>query len=639
MPRISLNKELWVISGLLFLAIALRLPTLGSPLLEDEALYFNEYIDLPWQRMILNYHNSSQHTLFLLLAKFSVWVFGESETAFRLPSFLAGVLSVPLAYQLGLAVKMPWSSALTSAVLMGLSWPHLKYSLEGRGYALTIFLVILATYSAIRFLDNSRWMWGSVLVVTGFSMTYTLSSNLFFLGGLAVFIVLAEGLGLKESRLSIKKMFQSSIPFLIMFAWIGIYFLIIYEELKVTLGVFTSIPRGGQQIGNITEFLVAPWGFWLYLFFALGAWRLRGRRERILFLAVIMVPIVITLVTGVVGFARHYIYWLPFVLLLSAYGITEVFLQLKEKIGNPVYGLGLGFVFLLVFFAVKQTTKLYTDRDNGSLVVAGPNATFSEASQMAVWADENIPEDNLIVISTGGPVSSVLNRYMKKNVLARMTHFARGGELKKIVFIAHQDMSPEKYPFVPMFKDRMLKLPASRLNKIHSLGNLGVYELNLKIERLIPSRFDPDYELKIGNSEMPQVDIRQVDEPRVVGKHALYIENKSGKPMGIISPIVKGADISEDHAYLLYVFITNFKPLQQKASVHLAEKSNWPPTVGYLNPFFNQGLLRPKGSDTVWQIIYSLSPLSQGKHYFQERIEIQKGNNYIDGLQAYLLTG
>ena len=147
---------------------------------------------------------------------------------------------------------------------------------------------------------------------------------------------------------------------------------------------------------------------------------------------------------------------------------------------------------------------------------------------------------------------------MRKKVLKRMIYFARGGELRKIVFIAHQDMPPEKYPFVPMFKDRMLKLPASRLNKIHSMGSLGVYELNLKVERFIPPRFDPDYEVKIGNSEIPQVDIRQVDEPRVVGKQALYIENKSGEPMGIISPIVKGADISEDHAYILYVFIKQF---------------------------------------------------------------------------------
>ncbi len=60
--------------------------------------------------------------------------------------------------------------------------------------------------------------------------------------------------------------------------------------------------------------------------------------------------------------------------------------------------------------------------------------------------------------------------------------------------------------------------------------------------------------------------------------------------------------------------------------------------LGYLNPYLIQGLLRPKGSDPAWHITYSLSPSSQGRHYFQERIEIQKGDNLLDGLQAYLLT-
>ena len=183
----------------------------------------------------------------------------------------------------------------------------------------------------------------------------------------------------------------------------------------------------------------------------------------------------------------------------------------------------------------------------------------------------------------------------------------------------------------------MLKLPANRLKKIHSLGNLGVYELDLKVERFIPSKFDPDYEVTLGNSEIQQVNLRPIEKPRAVGKQALYIENKSGKPMGLISPIVKGADISEDHAYLLYAFIAIFKPFSERVYVHLAEKGNWPPTVGYLNP--DLGIFRPKDSNDVWHIHYSLSPLSKGRHYFQERIEIQKEGNHFDGLQAYLLTG
>ena len=233
MSQTSLKNKFWTISGLVLLSIALRLPTLGSPLIEDEAISFNRYIDVPWKDLVFYYHDTNQHTLFLLLSKFSIWMFGESEIIFRLPSFLAGVLSIPLIYRLGLLIKIPRSSALISALLMGLSWPHLKYSLEGRGYALTIFLVLLATYSTVQYLNSSRWVWGSVLIGSGFAMAITLPSNLFFLCGLAVFIVIAGYLESKEIKSSIKNISKSSTPFLIMFALVGVYFLVIYEGLKI----------------------------------------------------------------------------------------------------------------------------------------------------------------------------------------------------------------------------------------------------------------------------------------------------------------------------------------------------------------------------------------------------------------------
>ena len=633
--RVLSNKEFKVILGLIIFAAAFRIPTFGSPLIEDEAISFNRYIDVPWQKLILGYQDTNQHTLFLLISKFFIWIFGETEIVYRFPSLLFGVLSIPLIYRLGMTMKFPWSSALLSSILMALSWPHLKYSMEGRGYGITIFLVLLVIYSAIQFLNNSRWVWGGILIGSGFAMTIALPSNLFFLGGLTVFTVIVGCLELKESPFNIKRLFCLVIPQLIMFALIAVYFLVIYEQLKYGKDI-QPLALDGARVREIVEFLDAPWGLWLYLFFAIGAWRLKRIRERAILMSIFFVPMILTLITGVVGYARIYIYWLPFVLFLSAYGMIEIVSWLKKQIGNLVYGLGVGVVFLLIFSSAKQITKYYEDRDNGSLVVAGPNATLSEATKMAVWVNENIPENNLVVISAGGPESSVLTRYMKKKVLERMIYFSRGGELKKIIFIAHQDMPPHEYPFVPMVQDRMLKLPSSVFNKIYSIGNLGVYELNLKVEKLIPPTFDPDYEGKVGNVSIPKVNIRQIERPRVVGEKALHIENNSGKAMDIISPIVKGVDITEDHAYLLYVFITDFQPLKN-VYAHLAEKKTWPPTLGYLNPFL--GIFQVTGQNDVWNIFYSLSPLSKGRHYFQERIGIQKGNNYYDGLQSYLLTG
>ena len=632
--KLLFKKEFQIILGLIIFAAALRIPTLGSPLIEDEAISFNRYIDVPWQKLIFFYQDTNQHTLFLLISKFFIWVFGETEIIYRLPSFLFGVLSIPLMYRLGLVMKFSRSAAVLAALLMTLSWPHLKYSMEARGYGITIFLVLLVIFSAIQLLNNSRWVWGGVLIGSGFAITMALPSNLFFLGSLTIFTIMDGWFDSEKSRLNIKKLLWVIIPQLIMFALIAVYFLVIYEQLKYGKDIQPQ-SLDGKKIFEITELLVAPWGFFMYLFFTIGAWRLKEVRERIIFGSVFLIPMILTVITGVVGYARIYIYWLPFIFLLSAYGMTEVIVWLKKKTGKLVYGLGVGVIFFLVFLPAKKINEYFESRNNGSLVVAGPNVTMSEAAKMAVWVNENISKNNLIVISVGGPESSVLNKYMNKKVLERMTYFSRGGILEKIIFIAHQDMPPDEYPFIPMVQERILRLPSSLVNKIHSIGNLGVYELNLKVEKLIPPTFDPDYEGKIGNSNISKVNIRQVETPRVLGKKALHIENNSGNSMDIISPVVKGVDITEDHAYLLYVFITDFQPFKN-VSVHLAEKGNWPPSLGYLNPLL--GIFTVKGQDTVWNIFYSLSPLSKGRHFFQERFGIQKGNNYYDGLQSYLLT-
>ena len=632
--KLLFKKEFQIILGLIIFAAALRIPTLGSPLIEDEAISFNRYIDVPWQKLIFFYQDTNQHTLFLLISKFFIWVFGETEIIYRLPSFLFGVLSIPLIYRLGLVMKFSRSAAVLAALLMTLSWPHLKYSMEARGYGITIFLVLLVIFSAIQLLNNSRWVWGGVLIGSGFAITMALPSNLFFLGSLTIFTIMDGWFESEKSRLNIKKLLWVIIPQLIMFALIAVYFLVIYEQLKYGKDIQPQ-SLDGKRIFEIGELLVAPWGFFMYLFFTIGAWRLRGARERIVFASIFFIPMILTVITGALGYARIYIYWLPFIFLLSAYGMTEVIVWLKKKTGKLVYGLGVGVIFFLVFLPAKKINEYFESRNNGSLVVAGPNVTMSEAAKMAVWVNENISKNNLIVISVGGPESSVLNKYMNKKVLERMTYFSRGGILEKIIFIAHQDMPPDEYPFIPMVQERILRLPSSLVNKIHSIGNLGVYELNLKVEKLIPPTFDPDYEGKIGNSNISKVNIRQVETPRVLGKKALHIENNSGNSMDIISPVVKGVDITEDHAYLLYVFITDFQPFKN-VSVHLAEKGNWPPSLGYLNPLL--GIFTVKGQDTVWNIFYSLSPLSKGRHFFQERIGIQKGNNYYDGLQSYLLT-
>ena len=87
MSQTLLKNKFWAISVLVLLSMALRLPTLGSPLIEDEAISFNRYIDVPWKDLVFYYHDTNQHTLFLLLSEFSIWMFGESEIIFSTTFF------------------------------------------------------------------------------------------------------------------------------------------------------------------------------------------------------------------------------------------------------------------------------------------------------------------------------------------------------------------------------------------------------------------------------------------------------------------------------------------------------------------------------------------------------------------------
>jgi hypothetical protein len=179
-------------------------------------------------------------------------------------------------------------------------------------------------------------------------MTMALPSNLFFLGSLTIFTIMVGWFESGGSRFSIKRLLWVVIPQLIMFALIAVYFLVIYEQLKYGKNLQPQ-SLDGTRIFEIAELLVAPWGFCVYFFFTIGAWRLRGTREKIVFGSVFFIPMILTVITGVVGYARIYIYWLPFIIFLSAYGMTEVIFWLKKKTGNLVYGVGVGVVFFLVF--------------------------------------------------------------------------------------------------------------------------------------------------------------------------------------------------------------------------------------------------------------------------------------------------
>ena len=89
--------------------------------------------------------------------------------------------------------------------------------------------------------------------------------------------------------------------------------------------------------------------FWFYLFFIVGFFSSLKKQIRYGFLALFLIPVVLTLVTGIVGFARIYIYFAPFVFLFVSIGFVFLYEKIKVINKNLMYAFSVS-SFLWVFY-------------------------------------------------------------------------------------------------------------------------------------------------------------------------------------------------------------------------------------------------------------------------------------------------
>ena len=138
----SINQQNLLLGALFLGGMIPRLYTMGSPLAGDEAVTFNHYVHLNFSEILFNYPDSNQHPLFSILSNICLLFFGDHEVAFRLPSLVAGVLAIPLTFYTCCSLGFSRFISFLSSLLLALYVPHIAYSQEGRGYALTVFIAL-----------------------------------------------------------------------------------------------------------------------------------------------------------------------------------------------------------------------------------------------------------------------------------------------------------------------------------------------------------------------------------------------------------------------------------------------------------------------------------------------------------------
>ncbi len=176
--------------GLVVVAIFVRIPGLDAGLWYDEIDTLVSYVRLPLGEILTTFDSKNQHMLFSVLARGAVVLFGESAWTLRAPAMLFGVASVGALLWFGRLVAGRWE-ALAAAGIMAVSYHHVWFSQNARGYTGLLLWTLLGTGLLLRMLADRRpRSWGRPLAYGGVMALamFTHATAVFVIGAHALLV-------------------------------------------------------------------------------------------------------------------------------------------------------------------------------------------------------------------------------------------------------------------------------------------------------------------------------------------------------------------------------------------------------------------------------------------------------------------
>ncbi len=199
--HVRTGRAVWIAMGAMTVAaLALRLWKLDTCLWLDEILTAVDFARPSVGHIVTSFPNQNQNMLYSLLAHASQRIFGESAWALRLPSVLFGVGGIWALFFLGRKV-IGTREALLGCVLMTVSYHHIWFSQNARGYTGVLLFAVLSTWLWLEAMERNSWRWW---------MGYALAVFLgLWIHMTMMFVVAAHGLiwlgaSLRERRLDVK---------------------------------------------------------------------------------------------------------------------------------------------------------------------------------------------------------------------------------------------------------------------------------------------------------------------------------------------------------------------------------------------------------------------------------------------------
>jgi len=202
------KASLILLTTIFLLAIVLRSYQLDRGLGgHDENAMLLYFGYAPLKTIVTNYWDVNNHIFHTILVRLmGTWFGEENSIAIRLPTLLFGIASLWIVYRVALDLFNSNLIARMALLIAALNPVHIHYSQTARGYSLVIFfstVVILLSLRVLRSeISKTR---GILIALCGFLSVYTVPTNLYFLFGLATWILVS--LFLPDSQ---KKFFKNN---------------------------------------------------------------------------------------------------------------------------------------------------------------------------------------------------------------------------------------------------------------------------------------------------------------------------------------------------------------------------------------------------------------------------------------------
>jgi mannosyltransferase len=306
--KLSRKSDLTILALILFAASALRLYGLNEGLWHDEVLTHVRYARMPFGEIITTYSDQNQHFLYSLLAHASFRIFGESAWSLRLPAVLFGIASIWALYLLGCQVSTH-REALLSAALLALSYHHIWFSQNARGYIGLLFWTILASWLFLRGLHELQPRWWLIYAAATALGVYTNIAMVFVV--VSHFIIYLYQIIAWRQRIWPRRWMGFCLGFCLAgFLTFLLYALVLPQMLGGLVGEESTVAAWKHPLWAVLEFMKAiKFGFAgglvataALLVFGIGLWSFA--RTCPTMIALLIIPSLICAVV-VVGMGHH----------------------------------------------------------------------------------------------------------------------------------------------------------------------------------------------------------------------------------------------------------------------------------------------------------------------------------------------